>query len=95
LCFLYFLEFDYKNAKKYADKAVNSDHYNARALVNKVCVCVCERERERGRERETERDREREREREREFLRVCHTSLFALFVLIIIIIIFLLIELLT
>merc|ERR1719262_974130 len=35
LSFLYFLEADHANAEKYADMAVKSDRYNARALVNK------------------------------------------------------------
>jgi intraflagellar transport protein 88 len=36
LSFLYFLEGDYKNAEKYAELAVKSDRYNAKALVNKA-----------------------------------------------------------
>lgn len=36
LSFLYFLERDLKNAEKYAELAVKSDRYNAKALVNKA-----------------------------------------------------------
>lgn len=36
LSFIYFLEADYAQADKYADLAVKSDRYNARALVNKA-----------------------------------------------------------
>lgn len=38
LCYLYLLEGDLKNAAKYADLAVQTDKYNANALVNKgIC----------------------------------------------------------
>ncbi len=38
LCYLYLLEGDLKNANKYADLAVQTDKYNANALVNKgIC----------------------------------------------------------
>lgn len=36
LAFLYFLEGDMKNSEKYAEMAVRSDRYNAKALVNKA-----------------------------------------------------------
>lgn len=35
ISFLYFIEKDYKNAEKYADIAIKTDRYNAKALVNK------------------------------------------------------------
>ena len=43
LSFLYFLEGDYQNAEKYAQKAVEADRYNATALVNRAnCFFVSE-----------------------------------------------------
>jgi len=38
LSFLYFLEGDFKNAEKYANLAVKTDRYNAKALVNKANI---------------------------------------------------------
>lgn len=35
LSFIYFLEEDYNNADKHADRAIKADRYNAKALVNK------------------------------------------------------------
>ena len=34
LSFLYYLEGEYKNSEKYAEIAINSDRYNAKALTN-------------------------------------------------------------